>query len=264
MTGTRQCVQFWLALIVILLTGCTSVSKQWVWEVGESASMRPTPSMQEGLNRVVDLSFDNVGFERVIDTLREKSGLNCYVNWAALEAVGIEQNTEVTLTLSHVTVAQGLNRILDELGGGETELCYEIRDNNVGISSKEDLSRRTIVRIYGVSDLLQDKWATHIVGEPHTCRSLFCCGTGCFGPNTTTQPKTGVDSIPGTGECLNGISGLMEIIVRSIDPESWRIEGGNVGTIRAYGPLLVIQQTSMAHEEIEALLSTLRQAMSHH
>lgn len=57
---------------------------------------------------------------------------------------------------------------------------------------------------------------------------------------------------------------LIEIIVSTIQPESWREAGGTQGDIQPYrGPgmlTLVVKQTDEVHEQIESLLKTLRAA----
>jgi hypothetical protein len=57
---------------------------------------------------------------------------------------------------------------------------------------------------------------------------------------------------------------LMELIVTSVQPESWREAGGTAGTIRSFeGPgiiALAVTHTEEAHDQIGELLSTLRAA----
>ncbi|MGC3970193.1 MAG: STN domain-containing protein [Pirellulales bacterium] len=63
---------------------------------------------------------------------------------------------------------------------------------------------------------------------------------------------------------LTNYDSLMEIIVSTVQPESWQEAGGTAGTIRSFnGPgviALVIKQTEEAHDQIYDLLTTLRAA----
>ena len=48
---------------------------------------------------------------------------------------------------------------------------------------------------------------------------------------------------------------LMQLLEDTVDRESWRDNGGNIGAIRATGSLLVIQQTRKAHGQIQQILN---------
>src|SRR5262249_61194227 len=52
------------------------------------------------------------------------------------------------------TLQKVLDEILAGIGGGETELGYDISDGVVTISTKEDLARRREIKVYNVEDLL--------------------------------------------------------------------------------------------------------------
>ncbi|MEE8384711.1 MAG: STN domain-containing protein, partial [Dehalococcoidia bacterium] len=104
--------------------------------------------------RTPEFRFDAARLEEVIDSLRDLTGLNIEPNWDALEMAAIERDVEVTLRLRDVTFEKVLDLILSQVGAGETELAYEIDDGIIQISTKEDLSRLTVNRVYNVGDLL--------------------------------------------------------------------------------------------------------------
>ncbi|MFQ5412057.1 MAG: hypothetical protein ACE5EC_07155, partial [Phycisphaerae bacterium] len=104
--------------------------------------------------RVPELRFDAIPFEEVIDQLRTLTGLNIVPNWSALEASAIEKDAEVTIRLDNVRFDQAIELILDNVSAGEVELAYEIEDSVISISTKDDLARKTVTRVYNVQDLL--------------------------------------------------------------------------------------------------------------
>ncbi|MBN8626175.1 MAG: hypothetical protein J0M17_11875 [Planctomycetes bacterium] len=67
-----------------------------------------------------------------------------------------------------------------------------------------------------------------------------------------------------SGKDAPDYDGLMELIVTSVQPETWREAGGTAGTIRSFeGPgiiALAVTHTEEAHDQIGELLSTLRAA----
>ena len=65
-------------------------------------------------------------------------------------------------------------------------------------------------------------------------------------------------SLAGGGATAVAAQQLIDLIVTTIDPESWKQNGGN-GSISFYpnNPALIIRQTSQGHEEISQLLRAL-------
>ncbi|MCZ6699822.1 MAG: hypothetical protein O7D94_12890, partial [Planctomycetota bacterium] len=53
---------------------------------------------------------------------------------------------------------------------------------------------------------------------------------------------------------------LLELIQATIDPESWRETGGNVGSIQTLNSQVIVTQTSTAHTQLRDLLTRLREA----
>lgn len=173
-----------------------------------------------------EMTFDGVSFEQVIDYLRDLAGLNIVVNWTAVEAAAVEKDKEVNLRLTNVRIEQFLQLLLDEVGGGETVLGYTVEDEVVGVSTEEDLSRRTCVRVYDYGDML--------------------------GPVRAPQDYDENSESP--------MERLIQIIQETVAPESWRSAGGNVGAINTFDDLIIITQTANAHEQIYALLESIRHA----
>lgn len=226
-----------------------------------------------------ELKFDAQPFEEVIEKLRQFTGLNIIPNWTALESASIDKTTEVTLKLQNVTFEKAMKLILDELGGGETELAYEIADGVIQISTKEDLSRNPVARVYNVQDLI----ITVPTFRGRTI-SLDQIGQGQnqqggLGGGRFLRGGGGGGGGGGAGGNLFGGSGgnqnddddlgqnqedplqpIIQLIQQTIDPESWREAGGNVGTIQALNQQIIITQTTSAHAQIRDLLKQLRQS----
>jgi len=126
---------------------------------GGVAEELDTPATTEARTKLKkkapELTFDALPLEAVIEELRKLTGLNIVPNWNALEAVAIERDAEVTLNLKQeVSFEKAIELILDEIGAGDVDLGYVIDDGIVRISTKEDLSRKTVIRVYNVQDLL--------------------------------------------------------------------------------------------------------------
>lgn len=201
--------------------------------------------------KMPEIVLDAQPFEQVISYLRELTGLNIVVNWTAMEAAAIEKEAEVSLKLADVTFDGGLCLILDAVGAGEIELAYDVLDGVVIVSTKEDLSRRTFVRVYDVKDLVA--WSR----EEQKARidSVIESVTKHAG-GTVIRDALVKGWMPDPEEKTTDT--LVELIRQTIDPESWREAGGNVGSISVLNSCLIIYQTNAAHRQVDQLLAALR------
>ncbi len=222
-----------------------------------------------------EIAFDAVTFEQVMDYFRNLTGLNIVVNWNAMEFADIEREAEVTLKLQNVRLQKALDLILDHVGGGETELAYEIDDGVITVSTKEDLSRRTKTGVYNVEDLLHQ--IPDFIGRQISLDNIGQNqggggGGGGFGGGGFGGLGGGGGGGSGGGGGLFGGSGggggddeevisdedpletLIELIQQTIDPESWRSTGGNVGSIQTLHNQIIVTQTSTAHNQLRDLM----------
>lgn len=103
---------------------------------------------------VVDFP-DGTRFEEALDWLRERSGLSFHVNWNVLALLGIDRNSDTPgMTLYHARFETVLRLLLDNVAPPEAPLDYDIFDGIVRISTREQLDRYRITRVYDVADLL--------------------------------------------------------------------------------------------------------------
>jgi len=220
---------------------------------GYSRDRETRRSLETVVSRV---EIGSVTAEDFVEYLAEYTGVNIRANWAALEAADIRRDKEVRLFLHGVTIERILKSLCDVLSGNDTLVTFDIEDGIVVISTAEDLSRRNVVRLYDVWDLVSwvprsDRVSVDLVieslckylGEPGIRQALV----DGWNPHAVRIVDTN-----------DSLDSLVEIIRQTIDPESWREAGGNVGAIQTYRHCLVISQTSIAHRQIDQLLNALR------
>jgi hypothetical protein len=129
---------------------------------GEKPSSPPEPREQPapgaargGMNmRLKAVEFDSIELKSIIDYFREVSGMNIVVNWDALKAVGVERDKLVTLKLHNVEVSKALELVLQKAEGGVTSLACVADEDVLVISTRDDLSRKTVTLTYNVADLV--------------------------------------------------------------------------------------------------------------
>lgn len=169
-----------------------------------------------------EVVFDGVGFTDVVDFLRDVTRADIFVNWRALEAVGIERNAPVNARLRNVKFSKALQIILDGVGGEKVELGYVIDDSVITISTADDLAKHTLTRVHDIRDIVRAK------------------------PDAPDAEK---------GKRL---AVLTKLITGSVAPDSWRGQGGSSGALRELQGQLIITQTPENQDAIVNLLKQTR------
>jgi len=218
--------------------------------------------------RVSKLDFEDMELSQVFQFLRDVSGSNIHIKWRALALESIEPATTVNVHLSNVTFRKALDTILEDVatggepGIGETGLGYVIDEGVITISTKADLGKQTVVRVYDIRDMIV---RVPMFEGPRLGRSTK-------GAGDQTSDQTGLfDPGAGGGDTGSGLEGELKsrseiigeiktLITDTVDRNSWRDAGGEAGAISEIGGQLVITQTSENHESIVELIGKLREA----
>src|SRR5439155_23599800 len=92
---------------------------------------------------LLDQRIDSVAFEQTplaeaIQTLREKTGQNIFVDWKAIEQAGVKRETLVSARLRDVSLGAALRSILADAAGGHVALGVAIDDTVVTVSTAEN------------------------------------------------------------------------------------------------------------------------------
>ena len=207
--------------------------------------------------RLPEVRFDNIGFADVVDFLRDITGANIFVNWRALEAAGIDRAAPVTARLRDVKFSKALDTILRDVGGGTVELAYTIDEGIITISTSEDLSADTDTQVYDIRDLLVtvpdfDNAPSFQIQSSQGGRGGGGGGGNLFSGNLSDEQN----QQGGRNELVDQIVTLIQDIV---DPESWRDNGGAVGSVRELSGQLIVTQTPKNLRALQALLEQLRE-----
>jgi hypothetical protein len=103
---------------------------------------------------VADVKFDDMPLAEAVDQIRNLTGANIFVNWKALEAIGIDRNTPVSVHLRGKKLSTVLELVLAIVGGERTKLDYAVDEGVITISTHDDLAKNVIVRVYDIRDLI--------------------------------------------------------------------------------------------------------------
>ncbi|MEX2215678.1 MAG: von Willebrand factor type A domain-containing protein [Phycisphaeraceae bacterium] len=132
--------------------------------IEQQAELYNTPIDRKVINKLqnsVPVQFENRKLVEVVDYFRNSTGVNFFVNWAALEAAGVEQDMLMSMTLKDVPAEQALKLVLKQAGAAGLEpIGYSVIDGVVHLSTRRDLQRSTDTEVYNISDLVGGKAAS--------------------------------------------------------------------------------------------------------
>jgi general secretion pathway protein D len=264
--------------------------KNWRQLTEERKAMEATTSgdsptdaaLRAKLRREIErLTFNEIDFKEVVNFLREYSDANIHVNWRALQAAGIEPTTKVSVDVRRVSVKRALELVLRDVSGAaagaDAELTYVVDGGVLTISTKADLARKPIRRVYDVRDLLvpvpdfqgpridldistsSSSSSSSSMGGTGSTGGTSGSGGGIFDTASTTNTQEKIKII--TKEDLT--KDFITLIRRGIDKDSWSDPeggGGGTGFIQVMNGQLVVTQTAENHQSIAELLEKLREA----
>jgi len=234
-------------------------------------------ALREKLMRQIErLSFADINFEDVITFLREYSDANIHVNWNALISASIEKTTRVSVDVRKITVKRALDLVLRDVSGAaagaDAELRYVIDGGILTISTKSDLAREPIRRVYDVRDLLvpvPDFEGPRIELDQASRAASEAGGAGGGGGGggegifeDTTSGRGGRDKEMTKDKLMEN---FRDMIRNSIDRESWADpqsgpSAGTPGFIQIFSGSLVVTQTAQNHQALAELIEKLREA----
>ncbi|HET6428742.1 MAG TPA: VIT and VWA domain-containing protein [Phycisphaerae bacterium] len=98
------------------------------------------------------ITLSEIPFGDVIQFFRDVTGLSIHVKRRALQAYGVDEKTPVSVELAGVPAGKALRVILED-AGGVNPLGFIVDEGVVTISTRDDLSTLTTVRVYDIRDL---------------------------------------------------------------------------------------------------------------
>ena len=189
-----------------------------------------------------NIDVKELPFDEFCDWLARQSGVNVLPRWPQLEKCGVKRDTPVTLTLKDATLAKALRDVLTALADEKSPLGFRAHENTITISSKADLDRLMIVKVYDIQDLIaQTPNFRGMIQDP--------------GPGFQLREQPADDKLKGADEATRE---LVDLIIDHVYPDSWKVHGGS-GTISYLRGRLVVRNTPEVHEALGGQLSALRQ-----
>jgi hypothetical protein len=116
------------------------------------AEARAEESMEQKLARRIDVEYPETPLKEVLEDLKERIGLQMYLNAKAITGAEVSLEAPITINLKGVRVDMALDLILEQAGEGKLE--YVERDGILIVSTSDALSGASEVKVYNCRDLL--------------------------------------------------------------------------------------------------------------
>ena len=230
------------------------------------------------MRRVIrKVDFDDVGLSDALDELATAMNINMVVRWRHLEAVGIDADEPVSLSVANMRFGDVLLLVLEAVGIGQDELAYSATPDMIVVSTFADITSRTVVRVYDVRDLTMETVEPSIevvteftyvatllpvvdqnaaavqpiIGRIPIGVSLGSDRTFSLDPNSPLFQGNNNqdDDEPRQPGEPGSIEELVRMIVATIEPQTWQANGGR-GTIIPFNGQLVVRNSIYVHQLI--------------
>ena len=238
----------------------------WQELISRPERSRPGESRQDrllfgALDRKIPVDFRQVPFDQVIERLADTHRLNIIVNWHDLKQAHVERTVPIDLDLpNEITLRKALTEVLEQAGGEQVELGYDVSGGTIKIATRQRLDRTTYTAVYDINDLLMeipnfnDAPMTDLTRTNPPPRSR---------PEPPWEPAWSADGqdrdFPEPDPQRAGrVAKIIDLIQDTIAPDSWVDRGGSVGTIKEINGQLVVTQSFSTQRKMGNLLAKLR------
>lgn len=224
---------------------------------GETIRATPAQLMRETLTAV---DFKDMSGRLALEIWSNQTNVPVVINWRALEAQGIDPNTPINLTLGKVPAEQVLRLILQQLHPeplGNDELLLDIQQWYVRVITKEDALRRSTTKLYFIGDLLME--IPNFDNAPKFDLNEALSNTSSGGSNgngNSGGQNQGLFSDDNDDRKEKVLSKqekaeqIADMIRQTVEPDIWRGNGGEYGSVRYYRGMLVVKAPDFVHEQI--------------
>ena len=194
----------------------------------------PLPA-QDAARPVPSVAFDQTPIEEALRFLQNVSGVPIVVDWPALELAGVEKSTEISLELRDVPLRKVLQLALDTASPFEP-LTFYLEDGLLHVTTLAEADADLVTRVYDIRDLIVEV-PDFDVGDA----DLGGGGGGGLGNGN------GGGGDEGGGSEEERAQQIIDLIVQTVRPDVWAVNGGTARIAFFRGNLVVTAPRSV-HE----------------
>lgn len=230
----------------------------------EGAGFAETPENARTLaaldDKKIPVQFRQNKLADVLGYIQTTTNTSFDVNWDSLASVGITRETPVNLSLKDTRAKVVLERVLAQVSRDRfAKADYTVADGIVTVASADDIQRQTVTNVYNITDLLLVV-PDYTKVPPLDLQTILAASKGREQSPFVGKMDTESERLGETR--ADRVRSIMNVIQQTVDPDSWRESGGDVGSINEIKGSLIITTTPRNHREIAGLLSKLRDIRS--
>jgi len=220
-------------------------------------------------SRIPRICFNQAPFDHVMEWVGEYTDTMVYVRWDILEQHGIDRDTPITVKARGRKLSQILWAIMNQAATdtGET-LAYQASTELILLSTHRDLCREMITKVYDVTLLLQEI-PDFLLYDDNNAKRDELIRLRTREKLIITKVERGPAPIVRFGEIGSAtgnlptkietndemLQELMEIILITIEPESWASNGfGGEGTIIPSHGKIIVRNNRYVHQLIDGAI----------
>jgi hypothetical protein len=203
-----------------------------------------------------EVSFEEVPLETVMESIKEFTQANIVVKWDKLEENDIDKDKPISLKAKGLRLSQVLWLIMSQAGGSDVKLAYRASGKLLIVSTADDLGKEMVTKVYDVSDLLIRVPQFNNAPRIDPSQALQQGGSGAGGgggggggSNIFENDDEEEDQNDQQGAANAEVAALIELIVETIEPDSWQVNSG-LGSIIPWRGQIVVRNTYSVHQQL--------------
>lgn len=189
------------------------------------------------------VDFQNVALGDVFQSFRERTGLNLAIDWNAIQTLGVDKTTPVTMTAHGLTAGKTLALILDSAAPNHA-LTYYVDHGIVHITTQAVADQDMITRVFPIEDLLvQHEDFTQIPFIDVANQTTATVGGGSTQSPIQSAGQPNPQEVQAQRQ--KTIDSIISAITSSVRPEIWKQNGGTASITYFNGNLIVTAPRSV-------------------
>lgn len=232
-----------------LLACLTLATPALVFTTDAEAQMRrsidPRRAIAEAMLKPMTVSFTDARLADVMTFLQDFTGAAFDVMWIDdRHADGLDPEQTVSLSVRDMPALNVLERVLKRAGGGFEAATWQFsEEGELQIGPKSRLNQFATLRLYDIRDLLFRVDSFTETPDLDLGQIIQGQGGGAAGGDFEFEDRP-------RGAPEEEAQEIIDLIIRFVEPDQWRDNGGDGGSITFYQGSLLVRAPDYMHRQL--------------
>jgi hypothetical protein len=206
-------------------------------------SLVPVTTHAQSTRPTSALNLEAVPLADALQNIQTRTGLNIAIDWNAIQLLGIDKTTPITIDVHNVSVGKALDLILDTAAPNH-ELTFYVEHGIIHITTQAVADQDMVTRIYPIDDLLvQHEAFTQIPFIDIANQTTASVGGSSSASPIQSAGQPNPQEIEAQRQ--KTIDSIIAAITSSIRPEIWKQNGGTASILYFNGNLIITAPRSV-------------------